>query len=239
MLRFISSFSPQFLTYPKTAASYRVLPSPQLPTLVRSFGRASRGLASTRGSKRLPCTTERFSTFLPLRSPSSSTSLAHLSPVPLSTILLSKRVKLPASFLSPGSLSRSAASISSLSSTFLEDPLTVATTDSTATTSQPPLLGDTIPCDIRQSTNAVHSPGRFDTEARVENESFMDDSCAASFVHGSPLLKPYSLSPHEAIPEVTPNLKDIFGSVVKIYTDFTDPNYAQPWQMRRQLKSTG
>ncbi|GFE53642.1 serine protease [Babesia ovis] len=34
-------------------------------------------------------------------------------------------------------------------------------------------------------------------------------------------------------------LKRSFGSIVKIYCDSTDPNYAQPWQMRRQLKSIG
>ncbi|GIX66278.1 serine protease [Babesia caballi] len=34
-------------------------------------------------------------------------------------------------------------------------------------------------------------------------------------------------------------LKESFGSIVKIYCDSTDPNYAQPWQMRRQLKSIG
>ncbi|ORM39766.1 putative protease [Babesia sp. Xinjiang] len=35
------------------------------------------------------------------------------------------------------------------------------------------------------------------------------------------------------------SLKECFGSIVKIYCDSTDPNYAQPWQMRRQLKSIG
>lgn len=34
-------------------------------------------------------------------------------------------------------------------------------------------------------------------------------------------------------------LKESFGSIIKIYCDSTDPNYAQPWQMRRQLKSIG
>ncbi|KAK1442160.1 trypsin-like serine proteases domain containing protein [Babesia gibsoni] len=34
-------------------------------------------------------------------------------------------------------------------------------------------------------------------------------------------------------------LKQSFGSIIKIYCDSTDPNYAQPWQMRRQLKSIG
>ncbi|KAK2197294.1 bifunctional Peptidase S1C/PDZ superfamily/Protease Do-like [Babesia duncani] len=37
----------------------------------------------------------------------------------------------------------------------------------------------------------------------------------------------------------TPSLKEVFNSIIKIYCDSTDPNYAQPWQMRRQIKSIG
>lgn len=36
-----------------------------------------------------------------------------------------------------------------------------------------------------------------------------------------------------------PSVRSIFNSVVKVYSDFTDPNYSLPWQMQRQGTSTG
>ncbi|AFZ80273.1 serine protease, putative [Theileria equi strain WA] len=38
---------------------------------------------------------------------------------------------------------------------------------------------------------------------------------------------------------VFPSLRDTFSSIIKLYCDSTDPNYSQPWQMRRQIKSIG
>ncbi|CDJ36693.1 trypsin, putative [Eimeria mitis] len=35
------------------------------------------------------------------------------------------------------------------------------------------------------------------------------------------------------------DLNSLCSSVVKVYSDFTDPNYALPWQMQRQGSSTG
>eukprot|EP00921_Rhytidocystis_pertsovi_P008391 GHVQ01013754.1.p1 GENE.GHVQ01013754.1~~GHVQ01013754.1.p1 ORF type:complete len:985 (-),score=224.90 GHVQ01013754.1:166-2859(-) len=59
-----------------------------------------------------------------------------------------------------------------------------------------------------------------------------------------PILQPSSLhqpsSPsHGGSAASGHELKDVFTSVIKVFTDYTDPNFAQPWQMRRQMKSTG
>ncbi|KAL8428153.1 hypothetical protein ACSSS7_007360 [Eimeria intestinalis] len=35
------------------------------------------------------------------------------------------------------------------------------------------------------------------------------------------------------------SLRSLCASVVKVYSDYTDPNYALPWQMQRQCSSTG
>lgn len=35
------------------------------------------------------------------------------------------------------------------------------------------------------------------------------------------------------------DLGRLCGSVVKVYSDYTDPNYALPWQMQRQGSSSG
>nr|PVC52324.1 serine protease [Theileria orientalis] len=36
-----------------------------------------------------------------------------------------------------------------------------------------------------------------------------------------------------------PSFADSFSSIMKLYCDSTDPNYSQPWQMRKQIKSIG
>ncbi|XP_026193786.1 protease Do-like 9 [Cyclospora cayetanensis] len=42
-----------------------------------------------------------------------------------------------------------------------------------------------------------------------------------------------------ALPSAPESLSDLCGSVLKVYSDYTDPNYALPWQMQRQGSSTG
>ncbi|XP_954412.1 serine protease (zymogen-like), putative [Theileria annulata] len=36
-----------------------------------------------------------------------------------------------------------------------------------------------------------------------------------------------------------PYFTDSYSSIIKLYCDSTDPNYSQPWQMRKQIKSIG
>eukprot|EP00922_Rhytidocystis_sp_ex-Travisia-forbesii_P065139 GHVS01096820.1.p1 GENE.GHVS01096820.1~~GHVS01096820.1.p1 ORF type:complete len:865 (-),score=130.72 GHVS01096820.1:71-2665(-) len=103
---------------------------------------------------------------------------------------------------------------------------------------------------LRDSRLSLRTDATIDPEKSEMANSFQLEGTHLG--HFPPLPPGMGVSPHppcSSIPAVSGptvleptaslSLKDVFTSVVKVFTDYTDPNFAQPWQMRRQMKSTG
>uniref|UniRef100_A0A0G4I4S4 Protease Do-like PDZ domain-containing protein n=1 Tax=Chromera velia CCMP2878 TaxID=1169474 RepID=A0A0G4I4S4_9ALVE len=83
--------------------------------------------------------------------------------------------------------------------------------------------------EASQQVEGAPKPQQFlaETGQQTETEDFRHSTDGMPMPHQTSHLSPTALS------------QKCFNSVVKIYTDYTDPNFAQPWQMRRQARSTG